>query len=175
MVFIGEEPAALAHLPAKGQTLSVRNTYLPASNSIVYVEGRDFAVDYRAGTLRRLPDSLLPDFRKNMLFGQENFDHSKFPGFGNSGYFAFVDYAYKPTASWPDQIPQADLLRSTQKKLSTGKAVKIVAFGDSITAGGEASRPEWIFWRRWAGALQQKYPTARVTAVNGATGGVSAA
>ncbi len=48
-----------------------------------------------------------------------------------------------------------------------------MAFGDSITAGGDASRPELIFWRRWADALQRKYPRAQITATNGATGGDS--
>ena len=173
VVFIGEEPAALAHPPVRGQPLSVRNTYLPASESLVYVEGRDFVVDYTAGTLRRTSDSRLPDFRRNMLFGQEGFDHSKFPGFGNSGYFAFVDYAYAPAAAWPVQDRQTEFLRSTQARLKAGGGVKIVAYGDSITAGGDASRPELIFWRRWADELQRRHPNAQVTAVNGATGGDS--
>jgi lysophospholipase L1-like esterase len=46
-----------------------------------------------------------------------------------------------------------------------------VAFGDSITNGGDATRPELIFWRRWVDGLRQKYPSASITAVNGATGG----
>jgi acyl-CoA thioesterase I len=173
VVFVGEEPAALAHPAVRGQPLSVRNTYLPGSESLVYVEGRDFVVDYTAGTLRRTPDSRLPDFRRNMLFGQEGFDHSKFPGFGNSGYFAFVDYTYAAAAAWPVQDRQTEFLRSTQAKLKAGGGVKIVAYGDSITAGGDASKPELLFWRRWADELQRKYPTARVAAVNGATGGDS--
>jgi acyl-CoA thioesterase-1 len=173
VVLIGGEPAALAHVPARGRLLSVRNSYLPASDSVVFIEGRDFVVDYSAGTLRRTPSSRLPDFSKNMLFGQEGFDHSKFPGFGNSGYFAFVDYAFATTATWPVQPSQTDLLPSTQGKLRAATAVKIVAFGDSITAGGDASKPELVFWRRWADDLQRKYPGARITAVNGATGGDS--
>jgi acyl-CoA thioesterase-1 len=48
-----------------------------------------------------------------------------------------------------------------------------VAFGDSITAGGDASRVDYIFWNRWADELKRKYPTARITAHNGATGGDS--
>jgi len=173
VVFVGGEPATLAHPAVRGQPLAVRNTYLLASESLVYVEGRDFVVDYTAGTLRRTSDSRLPDFRRNILFGQDGFDHSKFPGFGNSGYFAFVDYAYAPAAAWPVQDRQTEFLRATQAKLKAGGAVKVVAYGDSITAGGDASRPELIFWRRWADELQRKYPTARLAAVNGATGGDS--
>ncbi len=173
MIFIGEEPAALAYPPAHDQPLSVRNAYLSATGTVDYVEGRDFVVDYSSGTLRRMPGSRLPDFRKNMLFGQQNFDHSKFPGFGNNAYFAFIDYSFAPTTTWPVQTSQSQFLKSTQSKLKSGQAIKIVAFGDSITAGGDASKPELIFWRRWTDELQRKYPKSVITTVNGATGGDS--
>ncbi len=106
-----------------------------------------------------------------MLYGKEDFDHSKFPGFGNGGYFAFVDYSFRSSESWPVQVSQVQFLARTQDKLIAGEPVKIVAFGDSITAGGEASRPELIFWNRWADDLRRKYPTAQISAKNGATGG----
>lgn len=173
VVFIGEEPAALARFPVPGRPLVVRSTYLPGPETVVYTEGRDYVVDAAAGTLRRTAGSRLPDFRKNALFGQEAFDHSRFPGFGNGGWFAFVDYAFTPTDDWPVQAPQTALLPATQAKLRAGAAVKLVAFGDSITAGGDATLPEWVFWQRWAHALRQRHPQARITAVNGATGGDS--
>lgn len=173
VVFVGEEPAALAYVPLRGQRVSVRSVYLPETGSAEYVEGRDYVVDYSAGTLRRMPGSRLPDFRTNSLFGQQAFDHNQFPGFGNSGYFAFVDYAYTPSMHWPVQAAQMQFLSATQAKLQAAQTVKIAAFGDSITAGGDATRPDLIFWQRWAGELQRKYPRSRITAVNGATGGDS--
>lgn len=173
VVFIGEEPAALAHLPARGQPIQVRSTYQPAPGLVEYVEGRDFVVNHANGTLRRTANSALPDFRKNILYGQEDFDHSKFPGFGNGGFFAFVDYSFKKTGRWPTQLPQTNLLKATHARLAAGEALKIVAFGDSITAGGDATKPELIFWKCWADELQRHYPRDRITAVNGATGGDS--
>lgn len=170
---MGEKPAALAHIPNRGQRLVVRSTYLPGPDSIEFIDGQDFVVDWAAGTLRRTPGSRLPDFRKNMLFGQQKFDHSKFPGFGNAGFFAFVDYSFASPAAWPIQARQTKFLSSTRAKLKKGQVVKIVAFGDSITAGGDASKPELIFWRRWADELQRKYPRASLTVINGATGGDS--
>ncbi len=173
IVCIGEEPAALAHVPLRGKGLLVKSTYLFTPTTILYWEGRDFVVDHEKGTLRRLPSSRIPDFGTNMLFGKEEFDHTKFPGFGNGGFFVFVDYSFKPAETWPAQKPQTRCLKNTRAKLKSGGALKIVAFGDSITAGGDASKPELIFWQRWANGLQSKYPRARVTAVNGATGGDS--
>jgi lysophospholipase L1-like esterase len=173
VVFIGEEPAALAWCPAPGRPLEVRSSYLRDTNTLIYEAGRDYVVDCRAGTLRRTAGSRLPDFRTNMLFGKQQFDHSRFPGFGNNGFFAFVDYEFAPPARWPVQEAQGDFLKGTLARLRAGQPVKIVAYGDSITAGGDATKPEWVFWRRWADELQRKYPRARIEAVNGATGGDS--
>jgi lysophospholipase L1-like esterase len=71
------------------------------------------------------------------------------------------------------QPRQTKFLKSTQAKLRAGQDVRIVAYGDSITAGGDATTPDLIFWVRWADDLQKRYPRARVAASNGATGGDS--
>jgi len=171
VVFIGENPASLAAMPIG--PLVVRSTFLLRSNTVTYVEGRDYEVDRTAGTLRRTPDSRLPDFRSNVLHGAKHFDHSRHPGFGNSGFFAFVDYAHAPGAGWPVQAEQGARLGRSRALLARGGAFRIVAFGDSITAGGDATSPGLIFWERWAEHLRKRYPQSQITAVNGATGGDS--
>src|SRR5258708_6525336 len=132
VVFISEEPANLAFIPTTRPLFRVRSQYLPGADAVVYVEGRDFTVDYAAGSLQRTPNSPLPDFRANKLFGQESFNHAKFPGYGNAGFFAFVDYSFSVTNRWPRQQKQAHFLKATQTKLRAGGPFRIVAFGDSI-------------------------------------------
>lgn len=108
-----------------------------------------------------------------MLCGKEDFRHDRFPGFGNGGFFVYVDYAHSERWDRPPAKPElgaARLLR-TQRKLRKGQGVRVVAYGDSITAGGDASEPALIFWERWAAALRAKYPHAAVETTNGATGG----
>lgn len=173
LIFVGEETAALAYPPASTQSFRLRSTYQPGADTVEYEAGRDFVVDFTSGTLGRTPDSRIPDFRTNVLYGQQEFDHSKFPGFGNTRFFAFVDYALTERARWPVQASQVEFLQRTRAKLAAGESIKIVAFGDSITAGGDATRPELVFWQRWADDLQRKYPRARIAAVNAATGGDS--
>ncbi len=173
VVLVGEEPAALAFVPRATKPLFVRSTYLHQTNTVDYVPGQDYVVNLTNGTLWRTPASRLPDFRTNNLFGQAEFDHSKFPGFGNTHFFAYVDYSYDAKEAWPVQKAQAHLLPLTRARLHSGQPVKLVAFGDSITAGGDATRPELIFWQRWAESLRRKYPRAAITAVKGATGGDS--
>lgn len=174
VVLAGESPAKLAFPPVSRKGLTVRSSY-PANgkSTVQYEEGKDFLLDRKRGEIRRTAQSRIPDFRTNMLFGIEDFDHGKFPGFGNNKFFAYVDYAPKGNVDWPKQARQTEFLPKTQQKLVRGEKLKIVAFGDSITAGGDATEPRLIYWQRWADGLQQRYPQARVDAINGATGGDS--
>lgn len=175
VILIGEAPANLAFAPLSAPSVKVRSTYrdgLP--QTIHYEPGRDYLLE-ASGQIRRTPDSRIPDFRTNVLYGKEDFNHTQFPGFGNGGYFVFVDYAHRE--KWSPAPPPADLsaaaLPNLRKKLQTGEKIRIVAYGDSITAGGEATAPDLIFWERWAAALRQKNPHASIETVNGATGGDS--
>ena len=132
---------------------------------------RSYRFDAARGTVTRVPGSRLPDFSRNALFGQTNFDHTKFPGYGNGRFFVYAEYEAATPALWPQQADQARLLPKSRAKLAAGGPFKVVAFGDSITAGGEASTPDLIYWRRWVNELGGRHPQAQIDALNGATGG----
>jgi acyl-CoA thioesterase I len=173
IILVGEAPANLAFAPLPSPPVQVRSTYrdgLP--QTIHYEPGRDYVLD-ASGQIRRTPTSRIPDFRTNVLYGKEDFNHTQFPGFGNGGFFVFVDYAHREKWSPPAAERGEPGLPNTRKKLTAGEKVRIVAYGDSITAGGDATAPGLIFWERWADALRQKYPRATIETVNGATGGDS--
>jgi len=87
--FVGEQSAALAQRPAPGQPFHLRSTYLPGTDTAEYQAGCDFVVNFTNGMVRRASDSRIPDFRTNVLYGQPEFDHSRFPGFGNTRPFCF--------------------------------------------------------------------------------------
>ena len=173
VVLVREEPANLAFAPLLSEPVAVRNTYpdgLP--QTVHYQPGQDYLLD-ASGQIRRTPTSHIPEFSTNMLYGKEDFRHDQFPGFGNRGFFVFVDYAHRE--KWERPPANAELgvarLPKTRQKLEAGEKVHIVAFGDSITAGGDASEPGLIFWERWAAALRVKYPRTSIEITNGATGG----
>ena len=173
VVLVREEPANLAFAPLLSEPVDVRSTYrdgLP--QTIHYQQGQDYLLD-ASGLIRRTPGSRIPDFGTNMLYGKEDFRHDQFPGFGNRAFFVYVDYAQRE--KWQRPVADAELgvarLPKTRQKLEAGEKVRIVAFGDSITAGGDASEPALIFWERWAAALRAKYPRASIEITNGATGG----
>jgi acyl-CoA thioesterase-1 len=173
VVLVGEEPASLAFVPTLSQPVNVRSTYrdgLP--QTIHYAPGRDYLLE-PAGQIRRTRQSRISDFGTNILYGKADFRHDQFPGFGNGPFFVYVDYAHRE--KWEPPPAKTDLgaarLPKTRQKLRAGEKVRIVAFGDSITAGGDASEPGLIFWQRWADALRRKYPRATIEATNSATGG----
>jgi acyl-CoA thioesterase-1 len=171
VVLVCNEPAHLAFAPAAAG-IRVRSTYLDnLPQTVHFVASRDYIFDPKAGTIRRTPDSRIPDFSTNILFGKDDFDHSKFPGYGNGPFLGFIDYTSKSKPAWPVQTSQTNLLSRTLQKLRDGKKVTVVAFGDSITAGGEATRPDLIYWQRWAGLLKYEHPAVEIQAINGATGG----
>lgn len=177
VVLAGHEPARLAFTPILAKPFEVRSTYRPGTpRTIRYEAGRDYEIT-AAGTLRRTLGSRIPDFGTNILFGKEDFNHGQFPGYGNLPFFVYVDYhhreAWKPAPAKPEFSAQR--LPATRKRLRAGASLRIIACGDSITAGGEASEPGLIFWERWADALRKKYPRASIATINGATGGDSTA
>jgi len=172
LVLVGAEPGRLWRGAAERRSVVVRSTYSPGlPTTVVYAEGRDYSVDYGRGEIRRVERSRIPDYSGNSLYGQKDFDHRKFPGFGNHRDFVFVDYRARGSADWPRQASQRRFLPRTRDRLSRGEPLTVVAFGDSITAGGDATAPELIYWQRWLAALRGRYPKARITGVNGATGG----
>lgn len=173
LVLIGQQPKHLAFAPALDHPLVVRSTYRAGlTNTVQYEAGRDYVLT-SDGAIQRTADSRILDFSTNILFGKEDFDHNQFPGFGNLPFFVYVDYHHRERWTPPVAQPEfsAVALPETRRKLRAGDPVRIVTFGDSITAGGDASTPDMIFWARWADALRKKYPRASIEAINGATGG----
>ncbi|MDB6021429.1 MAG: Lipolytic protein family [Pedosphaera sp.] len=172
VVLAGETPAKLAFGPFDVDSFKVRNTYLDGLPQTVHYEaGVDFTIDPDSATIKRMPRSRIPDFRTNILYGQEDFDQTKFPGFGNGPYFVFVDYFSTRGPGWPEQPPQANFLPRTLARIHAGEKISLVAFGDSITAGGEATGPALVYWQHWADWLGQKYPFSKIETINAATGG----
>lgn len=172
LVLAGTTPGRLWFEAIQPESVVVRSTYLPnQEGTTVYEAGRDYVLDVDAGTLARTADSRIPDFSKNPLYGQQEFDHTKFPGYGNGPYFVFVDYTAKDGAALCAPSDQTALLAGTRKKLEAGGPFKLLAYGDSITAGGEATSVPLRFQQRYAACLRERFPQAEITVENGATGG----
>jgi acyl-CoA thioesterase-1 len=173
VVLAGLEPAKLAFMPSPGQAVQVRSTYRPGlKTTIRYRLGRDYTFT-PDGRLRRTLKSRIPDYSKNDVYGLKLFDHFEHPNYGNSKFFAYVDYSY--VTPWAAKPPPQDLgaeaLAGVHAKLSAGKKVKLVAFGDSVTAGAESTASDLTYWARWAQQLRSKYPDATIESVNSGVGG----
>ncbi|EDY18688.1 lipolytic protein G-D-S-L family [Chthoniobacter flavus Ellin428] len=69
------------------------------------------------------------------------------------------------TASTPGRIPK------TLAKLKAGQPVTIVCLGDSVTAGGNASKPETRYVDVFAAGLRERFPQAKIDVQNISAGG----
>lgn len=148
-------------------SVQVRSRY---EGGETYIEGKDYTVDYASGTIARTPASTIPDYTTHPLYGIKDFDHNKYPAVANADYFVWVDYQS------PDEQPlspaiSTPFLKKTAQRLRSGQPLKIVAFGDSITLGGDATRPQLAFTERYADWLRSQHPTSDIVLINGATGG----
>jgi lysophospholipase L1-like esterase len=170
LVLAGSTPGRLLADKVDRKSVVVRSTYLSAG-ATTYEAGRDYTVDAKAGTIARTPHSRIPDFSTNVLFGKKDFNHSEFPGYGNGKFFVYVDYKTATPIKRAEPRDVSSMLAKTVAKLRDGQPLKIIAYGDSITAGGEASTEDLQYQSRFAQHLRKQFPSAKITLENGATGG----
>jgi len=163
LVLAGTQPGNLCFDRILTGSLTLRSTYVAThSNVVVYTEGLDFLVDYEKGTIQRTATSRIPDYTTYPLFGLKDFDHSKFKDFSNQKWFVWADYQATQSEPWAQPNPQHEQLARVRQKLQAGGPFKIVSYGDSITAGGEASELAFRFPRRFASHLQQQFPRSQI-------------
>ena len=144
-------------------SVTVRSTYLAEEPAgIDYKEGIDYLVDYEHGTIARTTSSSIPDYARNSLFGQKNFDHTKFPGATNHPFFVWVDYTTLNGKAFAEPNDQAAHLKQARSKLESGGPFRIVSYGDSITSGGEASKKELRFASLFVKHLQERFPKSEI-------------
>jgi lysophospholipase L1-like esterase len=76
----------------------------------------------------------------------------------------------------PDDAQMQRRSKSVEKtlaKLRTAEPVTIVTWGDSVTAGGDASSPSKMFAQLFAARLRERFPKSKITHVNAGIGGTS--
>lgn len=182
VMFVGDDGAPLLYKPE--EILSVRSFDLKTE----YVEGVDYEV--KDGKLYRLAGSEMPHFTWDEFYPKSKetsvsgnaFAGSKKPYvfFAEGTYFhknqVFVTYTHQANTDLFVPTKSAKLNKFVSK-LEKGESVNLVFFGDSITAGANASgrggalpgTPRWSEMVR--DALAAKYPSAKINFTNTAVGG----
>ncbi|MGB9797875.1 MAG: hypothetical protein ACPLSK_04565, partial [bacterium] len=70
-------------------------------------------------------------------------------------------------------IANSRFVEKTLRKLKNGDKVTIVFWGDSVTAGGDASSPAKAFPARFTSYLKKRFPKAIIEMVNAGIGGTN--
>ena len=152
--------------------------------------GATVYVDYVAGLERIDAVALLPDGQAVLVTGTPEKVCPKPPALPeNAAPLANVYLPFNTTAvtadlvypirtnevAAPGQTPEhkAAAVKNTLAKLRAGGAVTIVFLGDSVTAGGDATKPELRFVDRFGIELRRRFPSATVNVVNAGIGGTN--
>ncbi|OAS21856.1 SGNH/GDSL hydrolase family protein [Paenibacillus oryzisoli] len=177
-IFEQEENVSIRYRPSAKQRLVLRShTDESHPDNIMYTEGIDYVVDYDRGVIRRTKQSGIPDWSHHELYGQTEFDHTAFKNCSNREFTVYGDYVC-------DSVPLTEgfVVRDSGKlagverwlsKLRTGEECSIVVFGDSISAGGEASEEKFMYFNRVHQLLNDEYPHSRIRLLNKSVGGES--
>ncbi|MCX6228168.1 MAG: SGNH/GDSL hydrolase family protein, partial [Bacteroidia bacterium] len=161
LVLAATNPGKLTFDSLVSRSVIVRSTYQRSNSACkIYVEGVDYTIDYAKGEIQRTVNSTIPDYSKNVLYGKKDFNHSKFTDFSNHPYFVWVDYMTKNGQRLAELNDQRKYLVKFRKKLERGEPLSIVSYGNSITAGGEASAKEFRFQSLYGNYLKSIFPNA---------------
>ena len=155
VLFVGEEDEApLLYRPS--EIRSVRSYGL----NVEYTEGKDYILT-EEGKIRRLRGSAIPYFETDEYYRKEpdsvpvavfgkyaaGFQENRYIKYGEKDTFTSRQIAvtYAHDCVWEGSIPEdkSDRAGKFLKKLEGEKAAKIVFYGDSITAGCNASGTEY--------------------------------
>eukprot|EP00831_Metopus_contortus_P050082 TRINITY_DN419_c0_g1_i7.p1 TRINITY_DN419_c0_g1~~TRINITY_DN419_c0_g1_i7.p1 ORF type:complete len:347 (+),score=22.09 TRINITY_DN419_c0_g1_i7:279-1319(+) len=144
-------------------SLELRDSFMPGGN--VYIEDRDYKVDYISGTIARTAQSRIPDYSKHILYGKKEFDHTRFPDDDLTNHKWFVWADYRTENGMPLAVPndQSQYLTQTRKRLEAGGPFKIISYGDSITAGCDVSDQRLTFTHLYTDYLGRQFPSAQIT------------
>ncbi|MBP1994534.1 SGNH/GDSL hydrolase family protein [Paenibacillus eucommiae] len=158
--------------------ISVRSHSFPADDgNLEYEEGRDYRINHLEGTISRTPDSRIPNWANHVLYEKADFDHNLYKDCSNRAYTIWVDYEYDQEVNPPlDGLEAPAQRRKLQRvidKLVGGRSIRYVVFGDSISAGGDASRDEVAFYQLFADELRKSSKHADIEVINKAIGGES--
>ena len=172
LVLAATQPGNLCFDQVVEAGLVLRSTFAADQpGSIIYDEGADYLVDYSRGTVARTPDSRIPDYATHSLYGQDDFDHTKFADCSNHRWFVWADYETTNGLPWAEPRDESELLKTVRAKLEAGGPFRIASYGDSITAGGEASEARFTFQHRFAQCLRSRFPEAVVEAEDASISG----
>lgn len=120
-------------------------SYDEKGNAIVYIENRDYIIDYKNGTIRRTESSLIPNFRNHKVIYEtdKKFKFNSEPRNPelNVFYQIHVDYTYKPKIEEYKHIDDKSsfLSKSTRDLILNGANIRIALVGDSISCGAQTS------------------------------------
>jgi len=171
LVFVGQDEQKLRFAPSAEHPIRLVG---PQTDPVEYIEEKDYVVDYSKGTISRTSSSRIPDWREHPSYGLDPFDHREFSSYTNNLFTCEVEYTAWTGKSFVNAPPlMKQKLPQLYKKLLLAEPIHYAVYGDSISAGYEASRHELDYPERFADNIRRKHPAADVIVHRKALGGES--
>jgi lysophospholipase L1-like esterase len=111
-----------------------------------------------------------PDLEKGELALVNLWIAPRLPKLTPEALYPVVESAY-PEPKRRGKPAAATLLPKTWAKLNTGQPVHVLAWGDSVTAGGQASDPAHQYQSQFVALLQKQFPKASIRLTTAGWGG----
>ncbi|MBD2862672.1 SGNH/GDSL hydrolase family protein [Paenibacillus oceani] len=162
-----------------------------ACKSTQYVRGKDWI--WEDGRLKLTPHSRAAWLTEERLHPTESDEVRKWPKYGGGYALAesppffhrhqlLVTYTHGGQhRDWPVPRRAEHELPQLFRKLANGEPVRIALYGDSISAGSDASGPLRVppyspgWGERFAGMLREAYPASSIEWINASKGGTTSA
>jgi len=134
----------------------------------------DLLVSARTGEVRLIKGKPSPDCPRPPVAPARSVTlASIYRPFNASSVEPYQVYVYEGVRPDLSAIRNAPGLSPVLEKLRKGREVTIVCWGDSVTAGGDASSPEMCYVRVFERRLRERFPRARIRVINAGVGGSS--
>lgn len=112
-----------------------------------YKEGIDFSVDYEKGIAKILSRNI-HSYKNSCFSGSGKFNHEDVKIYGNYEFMYHVDYCFDERRQKTDEELAGELAKDSVKLQITGKKLKYIVFGDSISTGLEATQAPYMYFNR---------------------------
>ncbi|SFB39201.1 Lysophospholipase L1 [Cohnella sp. OV330] len=173
-VFVGEAAMPFRYPPDRAEPPTLRSQAdASCPGAVAFEEGADYLVDYERGTIRRTKRSRIPDGALHPLHGAVRFDHTNIDC-SNRAYTVYADYRIAGTDDGETWATAHARDNRPRRRLGNGKkggdAVYVV-FGDSISAGGDASDEKYMYFNRFLQYVNERAMGGGVRLINRSVGG----
>jgi len=140
------------------------------THSLLRIDGIDLSADGKLRVVRGTPHLVCP-VPPDVTSGSLRLVQV-FRPYGSAAVEPWHVFVCGPAFKEPRPVESPSIAKALEK-LRTGKPVTVVTWGDSVTVGGDTSKPELAYANLFITRLRERFPNASIKHVNAGIGGTN--